>query len=1039
MKQLLSLLMSMKTMAVLMFVFAIATGFATFVENDYGTMTAKAEIYNARWFEILLFILSVNLLINIFRFRMIQRKKALVLLFHVSFLIIALGAEVTRYVGYEGMMHIREGEQSSTISSSESYIALGATSGGTTVETSDAVLLSKLSDNRHSYSLDVDGKSVTARLVEYLPNATYQYIQDPSGKAVARMMVTGPGGAERIDLAEGEYYEGVDAVLDFGSNKSFDKPVVKLSVEEGELFMSHPMALNILNMNDRSGGTLAPNEHEALEMRRLHTAGQTNFVLREFYGHATKQLVSVAARPKMQRFPDALKFEVESGDAKEEVVVFGSEGQFGDPEHLQINGLDVSISYGAKAIELPFAIELTDFQLERYPGSMSPASYASEVLLIDEAAGLKEPFRIYMNHVLDYQGYRFFQSSYDQDELGTVLSVNHDPGTPITYIGYLLLAIGMFGSLFMPNGRFRDLMKKARETAAAKEALAAFAVVALFFGMGSELKAEEPHPIIKTVTSIDKAHAKEFGKLIVQDSSGRMKPLDTLSMQIVNKINRSSSILGLTPNQIILGMMVRPDAWREIKMIVTSHKEINKIIGIDEKAKMAAFSQFFSLSDQTGGYKLAQYVDEANRKAPKDRNKFDKAVLKVDERVNVAYMVFTGELMRLWPKENDANHKWYATVEALQTFPANEAEQIRQLALGYFTGIDRGIEQGDWRDANEALAKIKAYQKEKGAAVCVSDMKAGAEIWYNHANIFEHLWPLYFIVGFVLLILSFIKIVRPKFKLDLFSKVSFWLLVLFLVAHTVGLGLRWYISGHAPWSDGYESMIYIAWATVLAGFIFSRNSPITLAATGILTGLILFVAHLNWMDPQVTNLVPVLQSYWLSIHVSMITASYGFLGLGALLGFITLILFIMKNPANDRQISLSIRELNYVNEMSLMIGLALLTVGNFLGGVWANESWGRYWGWDPKETWALVTILVYAIVVHLRFIKALYSPYLYSVISLLAFTSVLMTYFGVNYYLAGMHSYAKGDPVPIPDFVPVSYGIVFVIIALAHRNRKLAH
>ncbi|MBU1643001.1 cytochrome c biogenesis protein CcsA, partial [bacterium] len=311
-------------------------------------------------------------------------------------------------------------------------------------------------------------------------------------------------------------------------------------------------------------------------------------------------------------------------------------------------------------------------------------------------------------------------------------------------------------------------------------------------------------------------------------------------------------------------------------------------------------------------------------------------------------------------------------------------------------------------------------------------------IWYNHANIFERLWPLYFLVGFTLLVLSFIKIIKPRFKLNLITKISFSLLVVFLIFHTIGLAIRWYISGHAPWSNGYESMVYIGWATVLAGFIFSKRSPITLAATSILTGLILFVAHLNWMDPQVTNLVPVLQSYWLSIHVSMITASYGFLGLGALLGFITLILFILKNSKNERQISLSIKELNAINEMSLMIGLAMLTVGNFLGGVWANESWGRYWGWDPKETWALVTILVYAVVIHLRFLKSLYTPYLYSVISLIAFTSVLMTYFGVNYYLAGMHSYAKGDPVPIPDFVPITYAIVFIIIALAARNRKLA-
>ena len=232
-------------------------------------------------------------------------------------------------------------------------------------------------------------------------------------------------------------------------------------------------------------------------------------------------------------------------------------------------------------------------------------------------------------------------------------------------------------------------------------------------------------------------------------------------------------------------------------------------------------------------------------------------------------------------------------------------------------------------------------------------------------------------------------------------------------------------------------MIYIAWATLLAGIIFSRKSPMALAATGILSGLILFVAHLSWMDPQITNLVPVLKSYWLTIHVSMITANYGFLGMGALLALITLILFILKRKNNSASVELSIKELSLINEMTLTIGLVLITVGNFLGAVWANESWGRYWGWDPKETWALVTILVYSVVVHLRLIPKLQSLYVFNVAALLAFSSVIMTYFGVNYYLSGLHSYAKGDPVPIPTFVYYTVATIGAVITLSYRNRNL--
>ena len=417
---------------------------------------------------------------------------------------------------------------------------------------------------------------------------------------------------------------------------------------------------------------------------------------------------------------------------------------------------------------------------------------------------------------------------------------------------------------------------------------------------------------------------------------------------------------------------------------------------------------------------------------------FDKAVLEVDERVNISYSVYSGALIKIWPKPNDVNNKWFETIEALETFELQEAQKIKDIIFGYFSALDTSLESGNWDGANLAIEKIAEYQRFYGASVLPPESRIKAEMIYNYANIFERIYPLYFLIGFVLLIASFIKILKPKLNINILEKLSLWLLVALFMAHTVGLGLRWYVAGHAPWSDGYESMIYISWATVLAGFIFSKRSSMTMASTAVLTGLILFVAHLNWMNPQVTNLVPVLNSYWLSIHVAVITASYGFLGLGALLGFITILLFIFKTKNNEKHISLSIKELNSINEMSLMIGLAFLTLGNFIGGVWANESWGRYWGWDPKETWALVTILIYAAVIHIRFIKSIYSEFNYSVISLLSYTSVIMTYFGVNYYLAGMHSYAKGDPVPIPDFVSVTYAILFVVIAIAFRNRKLA-
>ena len=231
-------------------------------------------------------------------------------------------------------------------------------------------------------------------------------------------------------------------------------------------------------------------------------------------------------------------------------------------------------------------------------------------------------------------------------------------------------------------------------------------------------------------------------------------------------------------------------------------------------------------------------------------------------------------------------------------------------------------------------------------------------------------------------------------------------------------------------------MIYISWATMLSGIIFSLRSKLTLAATTLVTSLFLMVAHLNWLDPEITNIVPVLNSYWLMIHVSIITASYGFLALGAVLGLFSLWLIIFTNVNTKNKLLLTIKELTLINEKSITIGLFMLTIGTFLGGVWANESWGRYWGWDPKETWALVSILIYAFVLHMRLIPALSSFYTFNLATLVAIWSIIMTYFGVNYYLSGLHSYAAGDPMPIPSFVYYLIVITFITAILARNKYK---
>ena len=280
------------------------------------------------------------------------------------------------------------------------------------------------------------------------------------------------------------------------------------------------------------------------------------------------------------------------------------------------------------------------------------------------------------------------------------------------------------------------------------------------------------------------------------------------------------------------------------------------------------------------------------------------------------------------------------------------------------------------------------------------------------------------------------QIFRNK-SVNIFANKAIHIFIALLVLiHTIGLGVRWYVGGHAPWSNAYESMIYIAWAAGIAGVIFFKKSYLALATASFLAGISLFVAHLGFMNPQIGNLVPVLKSYWLNIHVSIITASYGFLGLCFMLGAITLGLFIFRSSKYP-QIDNTILTLHTINEMAMILGLAMLTIGNFLGGVWANESWGRYWGWDPKETWALISIVVYIIVLHIRFLPKGDNPYVFAALSVIGFYSILMTYFGVNFYLSGLHSYAAGDPIPVPTFLYYFVAATILLILLAARKSDL--
>jgi cytochrome c-type biogenesis protein CcsB len=393
--------------------------------------------------------------------------------------------------------------------------------------------------------------------------------------------------------------------------------------------------------------------------------------------------------------------------------------------------------------------------------------------------------------------------------------------------------------------------------------------------------------------------------------------------------------------------------------------------------------------------------------------------------------------MRIFPVPNDINNKWISFPEISEyNYEGADSLYVNNVLNLYFQTLRVAKQDQDYTQSEELLESIKGFQKKYGSKVMPSDFKINSEVVYNKVDIFNRLYKWYLFAGLgLLLILIFQIFYDNKFTGHLIKLFESLIITLF-VFNTIGLAARWYIAGHAPWSDAYESIIFVAWATVIFGIIFGRKSYFTLASSTFVASIILFIANMNWLDPSIANLQPVLDSYWLMIHVAVIVGSYGPFAIGMILGIVTLILTIIATKKNRKIFSRKLEELTIVNELSLTIGLVMLTIGNFLGGMWANESWGRYWGWDPKETWALISIMIYTAVLHLRIIPRLNNKWLFNLMSIISFAAIMMTYFGVNFYLVGLHSYASGDKVITPDFVYYSTVFVFILGLISYFANK---
>ncbi len=994
-------------MAFLFMALGFAMAIATFVESSYSTDTARALIYNTHWFELLWGLFALNLVNNLFRYNLLNRKRFTLGIFHISFLIIILGGAITRFFSYEGVMHIRENASSSSILSSNDYFYAGYGN----QEKEKQVRFSEFTPKQFKAGFDVSGVDVKVKSVGFIADAERKVIPSENGEPIIDFVYS-------LSMSQGMQtypFKKGDVLTIPGLSIGFESPqntTIRFFMNNGQLFIVSSRDIEETTMATQESVTFPAGDTIQAKSMFLYGTGENRFLIRSFYPKAAY----TAVKSQSQTNEDAVLIQISDGTNVQTVPVFGHSGMAPDTVSVPLGTGILKLAYGALPVTVPFSLYLKDFQLERYPGSESPSSYASEVVLTDKNVNLKRDVRIFMNNTLTYKGYKFFQSSYDQDEKGTVLSVNHDVwGTWVTYIGYILLVIGIVLSLANKNSYFQLLARKLKESSVK------VVLLTLFLG-GLSATASAQSGVGAGIPKINDQLVKEFSEVWVQGIDGRIEPVSTLTSEIVRKVSRKSSLYGRTSDEVVLSMMTYPEIWRTLPILLVSNKMVAMQVGA--AGKYVAIQQLF---DAQGNYRIQENVRAAYNKAPAFRNRIEKEYIYLDERVNICFMVFQGSLFNIYPREKRED-KWYAPgAEALE-YTGGDSIFVKsgfQLML-------QSISQQNNADAQQVLRAISNFQVKYGGDLIPSETKKNIEILYNQINPFKRVFPFYLTFGFVLLVILFVNIFREKSMPKLLRITFYSLIFIGFLVHTTGLVVRWYISGHAPWSNGFESVVYVAWAVMLAGFIFGRKYPMVIGTASFLSGISLFVAHLSWMNPEVTTLVPVLKSYWLAIHVAIITASYGFIGLSAFLGIIALILMIIRTNANKLRVSGFIEQVTTINQMSAMVGLYFLTIGTFLGGVWANESWGRYWGWDPKETWALITVVVYSFIVHMRLIPALKGIFNYTVASVIGFASVLMTYFGVNYYLSGLHSYGKGVVDGVNPAVPVSFALLAGLIIWAY-------
>lgn len=620
-------------------------------------------------------------------------------------------------------------------------------------------------------------------------------------------------------------------------------------------------------------------------------------------------------------------------------------------------------------LPLPFALTLKEFKVVNYPGTDAPLDYQSIIDVTDDKA--PRPIIVSMNNIGSVKGYRLFQSSYDSDGQGVTLGVYYDPwGIGVTYLGYLMLLVSIVWFCLSRHNNIRTLYRRAAKPLAV--------MILLVMSVGASAKTPE---------TIDADIAHRLGTVSMLYNN-RICPVNTAATDFITKLSGSSTWSGYSADEIFFSWMIYYSSWESQKLIKIKNRDVQQLLGID--GQWASFSDFINTYNE---YKLKAAID----KSRKGWGGIDaRALMDADEKYHVVEMFYKGQMLRIFPYTFKDSVGWYSPGAQVlpREIPVKESFFIKQ-SMDYLT---ESIVVGQKERALEIIAKIKLFQRDMAGDVIPSRSATTAEIFYNHIN--NERWIVFLSLTLSLLLCIAIATGSRLCRKGWFRTVAAVYVVLLTLYLTLLLALRWWIGGHVPVSNGYETMQFMAWALLVMVIATHRVFPLMAGFGTLGASFSLLVAMLAGGSPQITQLMPVLQSPLLSVHVMVVMCAYALFALQMFLAVQALWLSRRAENAN------AIERVTALSQLLLYPAVFFLAIGIFIGAVWANVSWGNYWSWDPKETWALITLMVYAAPMHGTSLPMFRQPRTYHIYILLAFLSVLITYFGVNFLLGGMHSYA---------------------------------